>query len=784
MRYRVLFLVVAGLLICSLAYADVPKLINFQGRLTDASGKFVPDGNYSLTFKIYTDSTGGSAKWQEAQLVMVTKGLFNVILGSVTPIPDSIFEYSSSFLGIQVAADPEMIPRQRLSSLGYAYRGAKTDTSSYSMNSDKLDGLHASDFTSPVSDFGRSGVAADLYEGTTTLTDKYVNEIGPEMVTSSSGTAFEGYAYGNSASSMTGIIGTADNSGSGNASGGAFMAYSSGTGSHYGVSGGSYGNSSYPSYGVVGFADNAGSGSVFGGSFTNSANGTGSHYGLRSFSYGNSSSSSYGIYTSAYNYSTGSAYGGYFSTSDTGGGTHYGVRASASGKASATTYGLYSYVDNSSSGDVFAGYFSTSSNGTGWHYGVYSTVGSGSSSPVYGCYSYAVNTSSGDAAGGYFSTSSSGTGVHRAVVGIGSGSSATEVYGSYFAGYSTSSGSALGAYGVAENSSNGNAYGGLFVGNSPGTGMHYGVKAEGYGNSSVLTYGVDALAQNSSSGFVYAGNFTADSSGTGTHTGVNVSSYSRGAASAFGTYCYAQNSSSGNVYGGVFWAANPGTGNKYGVMAYAPIGSGYAGYFSGDMTATGTKSAAVKVDNGDYRLLYAMESPENWFEDFGGGRLQNGVTTIQIDPLFAQTVNTQIEYRVYLTPEGDCRGLYVTDKTANSFEVRELQSGTSNISFSYRIVAKRRGFENLRLAKMRGPTPEQMAAEQAKMQAEFESGKSKPAGLENPELKLVEPRIREDEQKIREENQKLMEERLKMEKEREAERSRMEKEKVNIEVSR
>jgi hypothetical protein len=115
-----------------------------------------------------------------------------------------------------------------------------------------------------------------------------------------------------------------------------------------------------------------------------------------------------------------------------------------------------------------------------------------------------------------------------------------------------------------------------------------------------------------------------------------------------------------------------------------------------------------------------MESPENWFEDFGGGRLQDGASTVQIDALFAQAVNTELEYRVYLTPEGDCRGLYVTNKTASSFEVRELQGGTTNVSFSYRVVAKRKGYEDVRMAKMLGPTPEETEARRAKQQADME----------------------------------------------------------------
>src|SRR4030042_2086287 len=156
MSYRILFLVIFGLLVCSLVYADLPKLINFQGRLTDSSGKFVADGDYSVTFKLYTDSTGGSAKWTETQIVSVSKGLFNVTLGLDNPIPDSIFNYSNVWLGIQVESDPEMTPRQRLSSLGYSYRTAQADTSSYSMNSDKLEGYDATAFTSVATDYGRS----------------------------------------------------------------------------------------------------------------------------------------------------------------------------------------------------------------------------------------------------------------------------------------------------------------------------------------------------------------------------------------------------------------------------------------------------------------------------------------------------------------------------------------------------------------------------------------------------------------------------------------------------
>jgi len=53
-----------------------------------------------------------------------------------------------------------------------------------------------------------------------------------------------------------------------------------------------------------------------------------------------------------------------------------------------------------------------------------------------------------------------------------------------------------------------------------------------------------------------------------------------------------------------------------------------------------------------------------------------------------------------LTPLGDCNGLYVADKTATGFEVRESGGGASSVGFDYRIVAKRTGYEDVRMEKV------------------------------------------------------------------------------------
>jgi hypothetical protein len=110
---------------------------------------------------------------------------------------------------------------------------------------------------------------------------------------------------------------------------------------------------------------------------------------------------------------------------------------------------------------------------------------------------------------------------------------------------------------------------------------------------------------------------------------------------------------------------------------------------------------SVVADSGQRQVaLYAMESPQNWFEDFGSGQLKSGAAMVTLEATFAQTVDVASDYHVFLTPEGDCHGLYVSHKTPTGFEVRELGGGRSDVAFDYRIVALRRGLENLRLEDM------------------------------------------------------------------------------------
>jgi hypothetical protein len=141
------------------------------------------------------------------------------------------------------------------------------------------------------------------------------------------------------------------------------------------------------------------------------------------------------------------------------------------------------------------------------------------------------------------------------------------------------------------------------------------------------------------------------------------------------------------------------TGNA-GIVGESANPNSFAGFFAGNAVVTGTLTAGVKnamvaFPDGSQRVLHCMESPEHWFEDFGAAKLKNGRAVVRLDADFAKVIKRG-DYRVFVTPEGDCRGLYVRRKSAASFEVRELGGGKSNVAFSYRIVGRRKGIRRHR----------------------------------------------------------------------------------------
>jgi microcystin-dependent protein len=127
------------------AFANVPALMSYQGRVSDASGTLIGNSapvNRVVTFKFYSASSGGTALYAESQTVTISGGEFSVLVGAGTGISGlpgpsapatapyialSSIMTGNVYLGITVddgttAADPEITPRQQIVSAAYAFR--------------------------------------------------------------------------------------------------------------------------------------------------------------------------------------------------------------------------------------------------------------------------------------------------------------------------------------------------------------------------------------------------------------------------------------------------------------------------------------------------------------------------------------------------------------------------------------------------------------------------------------------------------------------------------------
>lgn len=124
MRHFLLLTLVLLFITPNKNFSQIPHTMSYQGVLTDNSGVPVTDGSYSLTFKMYDVSINGDSLWQETQNVQVTGGLFNVILGSATPL-NLPFD-KQYWLGIAIGNGTELMPRTALTASPYSLNSHST----------------------------------------------------------------------------------------------------------------------------------------------------------------------------------------------------------------------------------------------------------------------------------------------------------------------------------------------------------------------------------------------------------------------------------------------------------------------------------------------------------------------------------------------------------------------------------------------------------------------------------------------------------------------------------
>jgi len=277
-------------------------------------------------------------------------------------------------------------------------------------------------------------------------------------------------------------------------------------------------------------------------------------------------------------------------------------------------------------------------------------------------------------------------------------------YGGYFKG---------GWYGIkAEVLPTGNGiYYGAYGRVSGGSGTNYGVK--GYANGTGNNYGIYGSAVNAggTNYGVYGSASTTDGYGifgyVSNQDGFGIKGYN---AASNGTGIFGSGDNIGGYYltggsGGAF------SGDSMGVCGFTTVDGNdtWGGYFEnehgsyayvGGTTAAGTNrkiegngtvNTVVDGLNNDKVTMTCPEAPEILFMDYGSGKLLNGKAHINLDPIFTKNifVNKNYPLRVFIQLEGNCKGVYVTNKTAQGFDVIELQEGNSNVEFSWTVTATR-----------------------------------------------------------------------------------------------
>ena len=304
--------------------------------------------------------------------------------------------------------------------------------------------------------------------------------------------------------------------------------------------------------------------------------------------------------------------------------------------------------------------------------------------------------------------------------GTGSGGIGLDGHGTFIGAKGISSGSSGVTRGIYGQNSSPSGYG--VEGTSGNVGVYgtsAGASATGAGHGNAGVWGDSGGAANSG----YAGVLgTADGNSAGwflnngTSSTVVARNSGNGPAGAF--FSDSLNSESPDGYGATLFVEqnNLGSSNQPSFVLWASAGAMLDGGIFCEMDTTANwncndGTATVTVRSGTRRVaLNSVQSTEHWFEDAGSGQLSNGSARVELDPIFAGTVNTGIEYHVFLTPKGDCKGLYVTNETTTAFEVHELGGGTSGIAFDYRIMAKRVGYEKVRLKDLTERLNKAMAA--------------------------------------------------------------------------
>jgi len=265
----------------------------------------------------------------------------------------------------------------------------------------------------------------------------------------------------------------------------------------------------------------------------------------------------------------------------------------------------------------------------------------------------------------------------------------------------TTSGSAVNGYATNGFGIYGQASSGIATVGSATTGVGvFGEATSGDGVNAVSTSGLGLFASSTNADGIQSlsTNNTGAVGGSFTLTGTGVAGTSDLTDGAYSILVNGSGVAGEGLTTGVYGVSNSTTSTAFGGYfvndgSYAYVGGweNFLGWTDYKILGSGIVSTIVKGTDNQLLTMACPESPEVLFQDYGIGQLVNGSARINIDPNFTKNIRVDTEHpmKVFVQLEGDCNGVFVTNKSANGFDVKELQGGNSNVSFSWSITATR-----------------------------------------------------------------------------------------------
>ena len=122
----------------------------------------------------------------------------------------------------------------------------------------------------------------------------------------------------------------------------------------------------------------------------------------------------------------------------------------------------------------------------------------------------------------------------------------------------------------------------------------------------------------------------------------------------------------------------------------------------GTFTCIGSKSRTEQTEHYGNRLMYAFESPNPLYSDFGRATIaDDGLCYVFLDPVFYECIDNNYDYFVFIQPE--ISGEFtIIERTSDHFTVQ----GTPGKSFAWMLVTAQKGYSATRTEELVIPEPE------------------------------------------------------------------------------